>query len=90
MLLQKTKLIIDLPVFGTSCMIDEREDNVVAGVLISPGDILLQVLQAEIARRSFEDDKVDEEAACWVWLFKLEVNVTERLSFTLSSEEKRK
>lgn len=45
-------------------MIDEREDNVVAGVLISPGDILLQVLQAEIARRSFEDDKVDEEAAC--------------------------
>ena len=47
-------------------MSDEREDNVVAGVLIYPRDIILQVLQIEIVRRSFEDDKVDEEAACWV------------------------
>lgn len=66
MLLQQAKLIIDLPVFGgASCMVDERGDNVVAGELISSRDrdILLQVLQAETVVRSFEDVKMDEEAA---------------------------
>lgn len=41
----------------------ERGYNVVAGELISPRDILLQVLQAEIVRRSLENVKVDEETA---------------------------
>ena len=75
--------------FGTSCLIDERGYNVVAGE-ISPRDILLQVLQAEIVLRSFEDVKVDEEVASSVWLIKLEVNFRQRLSFTLSSVEKTK
>ena len=51
--------------FGTSCLIDERGHNVVAGEPTSPRDrdVLLQVLQAEIVRSSFEDVKMDEEAA---------------------------
>lgn len=73
-------------------MVDERGDHVAAGELISSRDtdILLQVLQAETVGSSFEDVKMDEEAASWVWLLKLEVKFTETVSSTLSSEEKRK
>lgn len=92
MLLQQAKLITDLPVFGRGCMVDERGGNVLAGELISSWgtDILLQLLQAETVAGSFEDVKMDEEAASWVWLLKLEVKFTETVSSTLSSEEKRK
>lgn len=73
-------------------MVDERGGNVLAGELISSWntDILLQVLQAETVGSSFEDVKMDEEAASWVWLLKLEVKFTETVGSTLSSEEKRK
>jgi len=52
-------------VFGGSCVVDERGDNFVAGELISSRDrdILLQLLQAETVGSSFEDVKMDEEAA---------------------------
>ena len=73
-------------------MVDERGGNVLAGELISSWDtdILLQLLQAETVGSSFEDVKMDEEAASWVWLLKLEVKFTETVSSTLSPEEKRK
>lgn len=73
-------------------MVDERGGNVLVGELISSWntDILLQVLQAETVGSSFEDVKMDEEAASWVWLLKLEVKFTETVDSTLSSEEKRK
>lgn len=71
--------------FGTSSMIDERGDKVVAGELISSRDvdILLQVLQVEIVLRvSIEEVSIDVKAFTRVWLLKVEVIFTEGVIFT--------